>query len=132
MIEAGQGLAGRQGETGGVVVAHCGVEQQREQIDHASGLIQARTQAIQCATGIRLQLLDPHMQATERFVVRRQYQYLIRHATTQRGQGFKPVVHRVGIRLARLHRDIGRDAWQHLVAGNQQLAVCVVQAGMFR
>ncbi|MNC64546.1 hypothetical protein D3C75_1147620 [compost metagenome] len=64
--------------------------------------------------------------------MRRQHQHIIRHAPAQLAQRIKPLAHRIGVRLCRLHRDVGGDAGQHLIARYQQLSLRVVKAGVLR
>lgn len=42
----------------------------------------------------------------------------------------KPVVERVGIRLAGMYRNVGENTWQHLVAGYQEFSACVMPVGV--
>ncbi|MCY1217580.1 hypothetical protein D9M72_294980 [compost metagenome] len=72
------------------------------------------------------------MQSLERIVVGRQHQHVWRHHAPDARQGRLPAGQRVRVRLHRMHRDIGRNARQDLVAGNHHEQIGRVQAGMLR
>ena len=76
------------------------------------------------------QFLKPEIGAIERLVVGRQNQHILRQHTFQHVTGIEPVLQWIGVRLGRVHRDVGRNARQNLVAGNQDVFFRAIKTSM--
>ena len=119
-VQVREALAGGHAEH---VHAHRAAEQHAEHVDGALGRARVpRARAPGAARGRRSSALQARVQSAERLVVRGQHQHLITDPCADRRERLEPVAQRIGVRLGGEHRDVGADARQHLVAGDQQPA----------
>jgi len=95
-------------------------EQRAEDIDCALGTVgQASAQPLQAAVMAMGQAVQPGVQATKGLPVRWQHQQVVVQRDEQVLDARDPLAQRVGIRFGGEHAHVGRDARQHLVAGDQ-------------
>lgn len=126
----GQAFACGQAQQVAIVVDRPG-EQRAEDVYRALGAVgQASAQPLQAAIMALCEAVQPGVQATKGLPVRRQHQQVVAQRGAQVGDARDPVAQRVGIRLGGEHAHIGRDARQHLVAGDQHAQLVAQQAGM--
>ena len=106
------------------------LEEHAEHVDRPLRLGDQLLQPLQRALVEADQLVEARVQAVERVVVGRQHQHVVGHERLDPRQRGQPVVERIALRLGREHRDVRGDPRQHLVAGDEQLQLRAVQAGV--
>ena len=107
-------------------------KQRTEGVDHPPWLLRQHfQQALERLVLTIAQMRNAFVQTVKTFIVRGHHQHVVRNVLLQPIERRHPLAHRVGGGLHRVHRHVGRNARQHLVARDQQLLLRVVQAGMF-
>jgi len=81
---------------------------------------------------MRRQLIDAGVEPQERQIMRGQDEHVGRHGAAQQLERFQIARQRVGIGLVRPDADIRRDLRQHLVAGDEEVELGTMEAGMLR
>ncbi len=124
-----QALARRHAE---IALRDLGAEQRGEYIHRALRFGAERVELLQPFLVTFDQFRQAQRGLAERLVVRGQHQRGVRHHTFQLGAAVQPVLQRIGLGLGRMHRDIGRDLRQQLVAGDEHVQLRTPQARMLR
>src|SRR5581483_3926541 len=129
VVQVGERLA--EGETE-LVAVELAAEQHRQQVGGGERAGAGGDDLAAARLVVRRQLVDAQMHAAERQVVRRQDNDVGRQLAAQPGERGEVAGERIARRLVRLNADIGRDARQYLVAGDQYAGLFAKQAGMLR
>jgi hypothetical protein len=126
VIQVGDGFA--HGKHGLVRIGYFPVEQHGDQFGGVLRRIAAGIQQHRAALGVvGVQLVDAGVQAAEGAAVRRQHQRVGRQRAEAVDRG-EEQPERIGFGRAGHHRDVGRDARQQHVAGNQHAEFRAIQA----
>src|SRR3569623_1981568 len=123
-----QGLAGRHAEH---VLADRAAEQPAEAVDHTARFGEEYFQLVEPLAVLAIERIEPRMQSVERVAMSRQDQQVGRQLL-EPGNRIKPFAKRIAVGLGHAERDVGADAREHLIAGEEQAVALVEQAGMFR
>ena len=127
VVQVRQRLAEREA---GLVAVEMAAPQDRDHVGGAHRPMAGGSDLGAALVVMRRQFMDSLMDAAERQIVRRQYQNVGRQLPAQLFEGGQIAGERVALRLVGLHADIGGNARQDLVAGDQDAGLLAEQAGM--
>ena len=130
VVDVGQAFACGQAQQVAIVVDRPGA-QRAEHIDCALGDVgQALAQPLQAAVMAMGQAVQPVVQTTKGLHMRWEHQQVVDQRAAQVLDAREPLAQRVSMRFGGEHAHVGRDARQHLIAGDQHAQLIAPQASM--